>query len=184
MEVLHQMLLRGLWWSHCVAALVGCSFGVPKLVSDMFSFVSRFVPVRLVSGRRVVSSCVVYPIVSFFLCCCFLLVNGLAWCRFCLPSLVMSCRVVSFIVLFWYVLFPIVLSRFALLCCVVSSLVVSGLASRSVLYASLGGFIWLWLLTWAVSGCGFGRVLFSFVANQVAKFVVMVVCMIIFACDF
>ena len=125
-----------------MAALVGCSFGVPKLVSDMFSFVSRFVPVRFVSGRSVVSSCVVYSIVSFFRCCC-LLVNGLAWCRFCLPSLVMSCRVVSFIVLFWYVLVPLVLSRFALLCCGVSSLVVSGLASRSVLCASLGGFIWL-----------------------------------------
>ena len=96
---------------------------------------------RLRSSRRVVLCRVFYCF--FLLCCCFLLVNGLAWCRFCLPSLVMSCRVVSFIVLFWYVLFPIVLFRFALLCCVVSSLVVSGLASRSVLYASLGGFIWL-----------------------------------------
>ena len=64
-------------------------------------------------------------------------------CRFGLPFLVMSCRVVSFTILFWYVLFPIVLSRFALLCCAVSSLVVSGLAFRSVLCASLG---WLYLV--------------------------------------
>lgn len=66
-------------------------FGVPKLVSDMFSFVSRFVPVRLVSGRRVVSSCVVYSIVSFFV----LLFSSCEWS--CMVSFLssLSCHVVS-----------------------------------------------------------------------------------------
>ena len=100
---------------------------------------SRFVSSQVVASCRLVSCILLF---RFFRCCC-LLVNGLAWCRFCLPSLVMSCRVVSFTILFWYVLFPIVLSRFALLCCAVSSLAVSGLASRSVWCASLGGFVWL-----------------------------------------
>ena len=125
-------------WLHLSDALLGCrnSFLTCFLLCLVLS---RFVSSQVVASCRLVSCILLF----LFLCCCFLLVNGLAWCRFCLPSLVMSCRVVSFIVLFWYVLFPIVLSRFALLCCVVASLVVFGLASRSVLYASLGGFIWL-----------------------------------------
>ena len=98
----------------------------------------------------------------------------------------LSCRVVWFLLRSCFGMYYFPLSCLVLLCCVVPCRALSCPVLHLVLfYVRLwGGFVWLWLLTWAVSGCGFGRVLFSFVANQVAMFVVMVVYMTIFDCGF
>ena len=92
------------------------------------------------------ASCLLsFPDVLFLV---FIVVYCLAWCRFVLPSL--SCLVVSFILLSCIGVYCFSWSRLVWLCCrAVSGLVVSGLAFRSVLLASWGGYIWLLHLTCA-----------------------------------